>query len=200
MAIIDVPDNELIVIDSFDFDTPRQFNRSEWTKRGKTIDLGGGDSWSFTFHVEDVVTEIDERPWRVFLVNLGGPANKFRLQVACSQHDNDNPTVMSGATAGNTLSMQGLPISSTALRAGQFMTVPLPSGHERLLMLVQNLNTNASGQGTAVFKPSLDEIPTAGTVVETINPWSLVRLPEARNGWKVSDGVSEFQFAADEAL
>lgn len=200
MSIIAVPDNEQIIIDRFDFDAPAQVNRSSWTKRSKIVDLPGGQSWHFEFHVEDITTEADERPWRVFLLQLKGPANSFRLPVACQQHEGGNPTVRSGANDGNTVPLQGLPASQTVLEAGQYMTVPLPSGHERLVMLTADLNSNGSGQGTANFIPSLDETPTAGASVETVNPWALVALPESRNGWTVSEGISGFQFSVDEAL
>jgi hypothetical protein len=199
MAIITVPDDEAITIDRFDFDAPAQVNRSGWTKRRKVLDLPGGQSWYFQFHVEGPATEEEERPWRAFLMRLKGPANSFRLRVACEQHTFNNPVVGADPGNGNTLPLQGF-LPGTALVAGQFLTVPLPSGHERLVMLTADLTANGSGQATATFIPSLDETPTAGAAVETINPWSLVALTDARNGWALSDGVSEFQFAAEEAL
>jgi hypothetical protein len=199
MAIITVPDDEAITIDRFDFDAPAQVNRSAWTGRRKVLDLPGGQSWHFQFHVEGPTTEEEERPWRAFLMRLKGPANSFRLRVACSQHSFNNPTVRSGAGDGNTLPKQGFRPGST-LAAGQYLTVPLPSGHERLVMLTADLTADGSGQATATFIPSLDETPVAGAAVETIDPWALVALPDARNGWAISDGVSEFQFTADEAL
>ncbi len=199
MAIITVPDNEAIVIDRFDFDSPVQVNRSGWTRRSKRLDLPGGQMWYFQFHVEDIMTEEAERPWRAFLLQLKGPANKFRLPVACSQISGSNPTVRTGAGNGNTLPLQGLTPGS-AIRTGQYLTVRLPSGHERLVMLTADLNANGSGQGTATFIPSLDETPATGAAVEATNPWALVSLPDSRNGWTISDGISGFQFNVEEAL
>lgn len=198
MPILTVPDSEAVIIDRFDLDTPAQVNRSAWTKRRKVIDLPGAQMWSFQFHIEGVNTELAERPWRSFLVRLGGPANPFRLPVACSQHTGPKPRTQENSS-GSTLRLSGF-AGAQSMYAGQYLTVPLPSGHERLVMIINDFIADGGGNAIATVLPPLDEVPVSGLTVESINPWALVALPDSRNGWSLSDGISDFQFTAEEAL
>lgn len=199
MAEITLPSGDLSNV-QIELDQNYQVNRSVWTGRKRASGLPGAQKWYASADVEGVATEFDERPWRRFLLACKGPLNWFRFPISCSQRTGSNPTVRTGATAGEALPLQGLPVSQTVLYAGQYMTVPLPSGHHRLVMLMQDLITNSSGQATASFLPALNEVPTTGAIVETIAPYLAASLTEARQGWQNRAGVTAFTLTVEENL
>ncbi len=99
------------------------------------------------------------------------------------------PDIALAATggAGVSLPLTGLQPSAINLRAGQRLTVVLPSGDEQLVALTADLLANSSGQATAALSTPLRETPSAGAAVELSHPWALMRglQPQA---WNVSPG------------
>jgi hypothetical protein len=188
-----------VVSEEWDIDVPAQVNRSGWTGTRKVIGLPGAPIWRATVALEPIATELSERALRAFLLKLKGVQNTFRLPAACSQTNAAGATVRTGANAGLTVPLQGLPANQTVLAEGQFLTVLLPSGHRRLVCLTADLNSNGVGQGTATFEPELGEVPAAGTAVELANPYALMALAAPRNGWSRENGVATFRFQAEEA-
>lgn len=200
MALIAFPTGYDIVSEGWDIDVPAQWNRSGWTGRSKGVALPGASQWHCTVAFEPIPTEAQERALRAFTIASRGVVNHFRVPVACSQTIAANPQVRAGAGGGFTLPLEGLTPMSVALLAGQFLTVPLPSGHHRLVCLTADLATNGQGQATAVFGPDLGETPVAGVSVEIRDPYCPMRRTQPRAGWTRSEGVAVFQFDAEEAL
>lgn len=178
-----------------------QVNRSGWTGTRQAVALPGAAYWSVAGEFVPVIGSANVLRWRAFFVSLRGSMNKFRVRVVQDQQTGaSNPTVRTGATAGTSVPLQGLPASSTVLLAGMMMTVTLPSGHERLVCLTANLTSNGSGQGTATFVPELSEAPTAGAAVEIRWPTALVALTAPVTGWDVVAGKRySFAIEAEEA-
>lgn len=183
MAEITVPDQSLIVDKQWLIDVPAQSNKSQWTGRTKITGLPGAETWSVKARVRFRGSLSAQKPWRAFMMALRGIQNTFRVRYACSQRTGSNPTVAAGANAGYTLPLSGLPALSTVLLAGDGMTVPLPSGHHRLVVLKANLVADGAGNATASFEPALGEVPATSTVVETINPYILARMANPQAGW-----------------
>jgi hypothetical protein len=175
MAEIAVPDQSLIVDKQWQLDVPAQSNKSAWTGRTKITGLPGAETWSVKARVRLRSSLATQRPWRAFAMALRGNQNTFRIRAACNQRTGSNPTVGFGATSGYSAPLTGLPVSTTVLRAGDFMTFALPSGHFRLVCLKADLVSNGSGAATASFEPALNEVPSISSTVETINPFALVR-------------------------
>lgn len=199
MAELTIPDTDFEDDLSIDLDQNYQVNRSAWTGRRRGTALPGAQRW-FVSATRVFSTEDEERPWRAFLLGLKGPINKFRWPIACSQRVGSNPVVGSSPGNGFTLPLSGLPASVTVLEAGRFMTVPLPSGHHRAVMLTANLVSNGSGIGTATFVPNLNEVPTVGATVETIAPYIMAALIDPRQGITGANGTSSLKLDAEEAL
>lgn len=196
-----------IALPSFDFarvtvelEQNYQVNRSAWTGRRRITALPGVERWLANCQTEPIATEIEERAWRAFLVGARGPVNKFRIRVACSQTSAATPTITSSGAPTNTLGLSGLPASQTILRAGQYLTVPLTSGHHRLVMLTADLVSNGAGQATAVFLPRLGGAVAAGTTVEITNPYLMAAMVSSRQGWTTENGLTQFTVDAEEAL
>ena len=181
---------------------PAQVNRSGWTGRRKVVGLSGATAWTANGTFKTIVTEAKAKAWRGFFISLCGSENPFRLEATENiQTEAANPQVAAGANDGSTLPLQHLPASATVLFAGDLMTVPLPSGHERLVCLTAPLVSDASGQGTATFGPELGEVPVAGAVVEIGRPWGLMALTSDPPGWDVDVGQQySFPVATEEAL
>ena len=195
-----------VTFPAFDFDAewsrsvPAQSNRSGWTGRTKIILGPAVAAWQASITFETIATELEERTMRVFVESLDGIVETTNVPRACQQHIGPKPVIDTGATAGSTLPLTGMTPSTTILRAGQFMTVPLPSGHARLVMLTADLVTDSSGDADAAFKPTLGEIPTGGATVETVEPYCPMRSTENEIAMPTRDGVTVVTLSMVEAL
>lgn len=200
MSEIPIPSPDDLLLDGPKLNAPAQVNRSGWTGRRKVVGLAGAEGWRGTATIDTICTEEEERPWRAFLFALDGPVNWFRWLLPCQRHIGAKPTVDSGAGDGYTLPLTGLHPSTRILRAGQFMTVPLPSGHSRAVCLTEDLVSDGSGDAVASFRPALGETPTIGVTVETADPFIPMSPVETVQGLDSADGVSGATFEVEEAL
>lgn len=171
MALLTVPDTEALILTSLRPDVPDQLNRSIWSRKGKVVGMPGAEVWRGSAVVGPIVTEMEERPWRAFLHGLKGRQNHFHWVIACQRHVGGMPLVNSASSPGYSLPLDGMQPSTRILSAGQYLTVPLPSGHKRLAMLMADLITNSSGEATAQLNLALGEIPANNAVVETAFPY-----------------------------
>jgi hypothetical protein len=199
MSEIIVPDYDGLLLDGLDLHTPAQVNRSQWTGTRKVVGMPGVELFRGKATIDILATEEEERPWRAFLFGLRGPVNWFRWPLPRNSHIGPKPVVDAGATDGYTLPLTGMQPNARILRAGQWMTVPLPSGHYRAVCLTADLRADASGDATAAFVPELGEVPDAGETVETVEPFIPMRLSADRQGFAMSDGISGSAFDVEEA-
>lgn len=200
MSEIVLPNTDDLLLDSLKLRSPAQVNRSVWSGRRKVIGLAGTEVWTGQATIDLLTTEEEERPWRAWLFGLDGPVNWFRWVLPCNRHIGPKPTVDTGASDGYTLPLTGGQPNARILRAGQYVTVPLPSGHARAVCLTADLRFNASGKATAAFKPALNETPTLGATVETVDPYIPMSLVEDEQGFSLNNGVSGASFDVEEAL
>lgn len=198
MSQIVVPDYANLLLDGLDLHTPGQVNRSQWTGGRKVVGMPGSEVWYGRATIDLLATELEERPWRAFLFSLRGPVNWFRWPLPCHTHLGPKPVVGASATNGYTLPLTGMQPNCLILEAGQFMTVPLPSGHFRAVCLGADLRSDASGDATASFVPALGEIPEADAEVETTDPFIPMSLASDRQGFGMADGVSGASFDVEE--
>lgn len=198
MAEVIVPDYDELQVLELDFDEPAQINRSAWTGGRKVVGQPGGSYWTGQVAVENIVTEAEERQWRAFIAQLRGVQNWFKAYLPCQSHIGPPPTVDTGAGNGYTLPLTGMSPSTIILEAGQHMTVPLPSGHNRPVRLTADLVTDAAGKAVAAFSPALNEVPTLGATVETANPYVPVASSSTRLAIPQSNSVSGFAFDVEE--
>lgn len=200
MALISIPNEKQIILNSLEVFVPDQMNRSVWTGRSQVVGLPGAEMWFLTASLEALVTEKEERPWRAFIFNMRGRQNHFHFPLCKQCHIGPRPTVGAGATAGYSLPLSGMQPSTRILEAGQYMTVPLPSGHHRTVMLTSDLNANSSGQATATLNIALGEVPAGGAVVETALPFIPVVNADPRVTLSYEGSVSGAQFSLEEKL
>lgn len=200
MPEITVPVPGDLRTDRLELSSPSQVNRSTWTGRRKVIGLPGVERWQGAVSIGPIALETEERQWRAFLFALKGPANWFRLPLPCNQHLGNRPTVAAGASNAYILPLTGMQPNTLILRAGQFMTVPLPSGHRRAVCLTADLVANGSGNANAIFEPALNETPSLGATVETLTPFVAMAPVGSIIGLATADGVSAASFDVEESL
>ena len=200
MSEIAVPDPDELILSGLRLRTPAQVNRSTWTGRRKVVGLAGTEVWTGQAAIDLIVTEEEERPWRSFVFSMRGPVNWFRWPLPCNSHIGPKPTVAASASDGYSLPLTGMQPNARILRAGQFMSVPLPSGHTRAVCLVSDLKADGSGNATAQFEPALNETPTEGATVETVAPFIPMSFVEPEQGFGMDNGVSGANFDVEEAL
>ncbi len=200
MALLEIPDPDALILLGIEDFVPAQSNRSVWTSRTQGVGMPGAEMWFLRAAIEPIATEDEESPWRAFLFGLRGILNTFNYPIACQRHVGGRPLVDTGATDGYMLPLKGMQPSTRILKAGKYMTVPLPSGHKRLVNLTADLIADADGKGTATFNFALNEIPSVDTVVETGNPYLPVRKSETRGGFSYENAVAGASFALEEAL
>jgi hypothetical protein len=153
---------------------PSQTNVSEWTGRRQTIASGRG-WWECQITLPPIVGTTNVNAWRSFIGKARGRANDFQIPV--------DPTAQSAATAtplvngasqtGRTLNTDGWPVSTTALVAGQFVTI-----NNQLLQLTENVTSNGSGVAVLTFEPPIRVSPADNAAIEFNNPYCLMYFVE----------------------
>lgn len=199
MIEVIVPDYSELEVIYLDFDQPAQVNRSAWTGVKKVVGLPGASLWKGAVRVNSIATEAEERKWRAFTSALRGVQNWFKVLLPCQSHIGPAPVVAIGAGDSYSLNLAGMSPDTRILEAGQHMTVPLPSGHQRCVRLTADLMTDSTGSATAQFAPSLNEKPVIGSVVETANPFVPVSATETFLTIPQGDAISSLSFEVEEA-
>lgn len=200
MPEILVPDRKAITLDAYDLAVPSQVNRSQWGGSSKVVGLPGAEVWTAKITIDGLATEESEWPWRAFLLALKGQQNWFRLRMTCQRHIGPMPVVDTAAGDGYTLPLTGMAPSTTILRAGQWMTVPLGQDRYRLVGLTDDLITDAAGRAVAQFSPALRVAPATGAVIETASPFMQVRKADGSAGFSYSDAIAGRSLDLEEAL
>lgn len=189
MAVITMPSSPKPRRVQLSLRQPTQVNRSEWTGRRKVTILAGAPMWLLAAEYPPIVGEANILLWRAFLVQLQGQANTFRLRLSeGAQRVGSNPSVNGAGQTGTALSLSGLTPSATNLRAGHWLTVPLTDGTWQAVQLIADLTANASGVGTAAFRPWLRAAASNGGACESVYPWVELALTSDTTGWGVEPG------------
>lgn len=200
MALLTIPDPAALILLSLTPVVPDQANKSIWSSRTQVVGMPGAETWALKAAIEPLATEDEERPWRAFLFGMKGRQNTFNYPLSCQSHVGSKPKVNAALSTGYTLPLDGMTVSATILKAGSFITVPLPSGHKRLVMLMADLVTNGSGQATAQLNFALGEVPADNAEVETLQPYVPVRSVGGGIGLGWENAVSGASFDLEEAL
>lgn len=179
-----------LIITSLGYDAPAQRNQSVWTRRTRKTGLPGAELWQATAQIPETATEDEERAWRAFYFGLEGVMNWFRLRLPCQRHIGPKPVAAAGGTGLYTQPLSGMTPDTTILFAGQYMTLPLPIGRPRAVMLTADLRTDGDGEAVAEFVPALGQIPATSVEIETADPFIPVCSVDTVNPLAYSNGVS----------
>lgn len=166
-----------------------------------------GERWSAVVTIPPV-KRADAEYWNSFFLRLRGKFGTFLLGDPSSATPRGSasatpgtPLVNGGSQTGNELDIDGLPLSATGyLLAGDY--IQLGSGSTaRLYKVLQEVNSNASGEATLNLWPNLRTSPTDNSAVVVSNARGVFRLSANEATWSVNNaGLYSISFAATEAL
>lgn len=200
MTEIELPPNALLLPDSLTLAVPANVLRSEWTGKRRVVGLAGVERWRGQLNVFPASTERAAQKWRAFVFGLRGAQNWFRWPLPCNFHVGPRPLVGASPGSDYELPLTGITPNSRIARAGQFMTVPLPSGHARAVCLTADLRGDASGNAVAYFEPALNEVPSVGATVETTRPFIPVAFVESEATLGLTGGITTAPLVVEEAF
>lgn len=166
-----------------------------------------GARWSATITIPPVKRE-DSEYWNSFLLRLRGKFGTFLLgdpngatPRGSAASAAGTPVVNGASQTGNELAIDGLPASATGyLKAGDY--IQLGSGSTaRLYKVLEDVNSNGSGEATLNLWPDLRSSPNDDATVVVSNAKGVFRLTSNEAVWTINNaGFYAINFAAVEAL
>ncbi len=141
--------------------------------------------WECSLTLPPIVGETAVNSWRAFMASARGAANDFRIPVneIAQSSSTATPLVNGSGQVGRSLNTDGWPISTTVLKAGQFLTI-----NNQLLQLTADVVSNGTGQAVISFEPSIRTSPSDNTAIEYKNPYALMYFVEDP-GYSVEPGL-----------
>ena len=166
-----------------------------------------GARWSATISIPPV-NRSDSEYWNSFLLRLRGQFGTFLLgdpnaatPRGSAASAAGTPVVNGASQTGNELAIDGLPVSATGyLLAGDY--IQLGSGSTaRLYKVLEDVDTNGSGEATLNLWPDLRSSPADGATVTVSGAKGIFRLATNDATWTINNaGFYSISFAAVEAL
>lgn len=146
---------------------PTQSNVSSWTGKRQIVASGRG-WWECEFSLPPIVGSTNINPWRAFIALSRGTANDFYVPVDPTAQSALTNTVLTNGVdqIGRNIATDGWPVSTTVLKAGQFVTI-----NEQLLQVTSDVTTNGSGQATISVEPPVRQPVADNSAVEYKNPF-----------------------------
>lgn len=164
-----------------------------------------GEKWSMQLSMPPISNRIIAGEWRAFGVSLEGSYNYFLIGDPAAKNPNGNPiglpVVNGSGQTGNVLQSSGWqPDTNNLLRAGDY--IQIGSGlSARLYMVINNVNSNASGNANITISPSLRYSPPNASTIIVNEAKGLFRLSDNSFSWSVRPGrIYNFSFNAEEVL
>ena len=136
----------------------------------------------------------DAQKWIAFLLSLKGRLGSFLLSdpsgatpLGSASTTPGTPLVAGGSQTGNTLSIDGLPVSTTGyLLAGDYIQVGTGSGTQ-LYKCLADVDTDGGGAATIDIWPDIRTSPADNETVTVSNAAGLFRLVSNETEWSVDD-------------
>lgn len=173
----------------------------------RQVQVHAGQRWMARITMP-IMTRADAEEFNSFLMKLNGQQGTFLLgdPAATTPRGSASTTpgtpVVNGAEqTGNTLTMDGAPISATGyLLAGDY--IQLSSGaSSRLHKVLEDVNTDGSGGATLTIWPSLRTSPADNATIVVSSAKGVFRLSSNRIEWAViPHEFYNIKFDAVEAL
>lgn len=181
-------------------------NQSPFTLSQQVVRHAGA-RWSAMIAIPPVKRE-DSEYWNAFLLRLRGQFGTFLLgdpnaatPRGSAASAAGTPVVNGASQTGNNLNIDGLPASATGyLKAGDYIQLGSAST-ARLYKVLEDVNSNASGEATLNLWPDLRSSPADGATVVVSNAKGLFRLESNDATWSINNaGFYSISFSAVEAL
>lgn len=166
-----------------------------------------GARWSATISIPPVKRS-DSEYWNSFLLRLRGQYGSFLLgdpnaatPRGSAASAAGTPVVNGASQTGNELAIDGLPASATGyLKAGDYIQLGSAST-ARLYKVLEDVDSNGSGEATLNLWPDLRSSPADGATVVVNGAQGIFRLATNDATWTINNaGFYSISFAAVEAL
>lgn len=166
-----------------------------------------GARWSATISIPPVKRS-DSEYWNSFLLRLRGQFGTFLLgdpngatPRGSAASAAGTPVVNGASQTGNELAIDGLPASAVSyLRAGDYIQLG-SAASARLYKVLEDVDSNGSGEATLNLWPDLRSSPADGAAVVVSNAKGVFRLSNNEAVWTINNaGFYSISFAAVEAL
>lgn len=166
-----------------------------------------GAQWKANINIPAVKRE-DAELWNSFMLRLRGRFGTFLLgdpngstPRGTASGTPGTPRVNGASQTGNELDIDGLPLSANGyLKAGDY--IQLGSGStSRLYKVLQDVNSNGSGEATLNLWPDLRTSPADNSIVIVSNAKGVFRMSSNEASWSINNaGIYSISFGAMEAL
>ena len=166
-----------------------------------------GARWSATISIPPVKRS-DSEYWNSFLLRLRGQFGTFLLgdpnaatPRGSAASAAGTPVVNGASQTGNELAIDGLPASAVGyLRAGDYIQLG-SAASARLYKVLEDVDSNGSGEATLNLWPDLRSSPADGAAVVVSSAKGVFRLSNNEAVWTINNaGFYSISFAAVEAL
>ena len=166
-----------------------------------------GARWSATISIPPVKRS-DSEYWNSFLLRLRGQFGTFLLgdpnaatPRGSASSAAGTPVVNGASQTGNELNIDGLPASAVGyLLAGDYIQLG-SAASARLYKVLEDVNSNSSGEATLNLWPDLRSSPADGATLTVTGAKGLFRLATNDATWTINTaGFYSISFAAVEAL
>lgn len=181
-------------------------SQSPFTGAQKTYEYPG--QWFEVNVTLPPLKRVDAEVWNAFKLKLNGKRGTFLIgdPLGASARGSASttpgtPLVKGAGQTGNTLIIDGLPLSVTGyFKEGDWIQLGTGST-SRLYKNLTDVNTNGSGEATLTLWPNMRTIPNDNDVVVVANTVGLFRLTENASVWDIDEaGTYGITFSAIEAL
>lgn len=156
------------------------YQRSEFTGRTKALQLGPASRWSCTFDLVPTATAAAFAQVRLFMAALARPEYAVRMPLnTVAQTATATCLVNGGPQLGDAIAIKGLPVSTTVLEAGRFITFNLATDDEQTAVLLSALVSDGAGNATASINRPLRKAVVNNGVVRLAVATAIMRVPDA---------------------
>ena len=181
------------------------YSRSPFTFSGQAHAYAG-QMWQADISLPPMKRNAAEQ-WVAWLISLKGQLGQFYLgdPLACtpmgSARDADTILVNGALTDGSAIAIDSAPTSQTDyLKAGDYMQIGAGNSRQ-LFKVLQDVDTNASGQATVDVWPNVRTSIADNAPVTVQSAKGLFRLSSNEQAWSVSEAsVYGITFGAMESL
>lgn len=164
----------------------------------------GGARWRIDFNPPPLKRDaINE--WAAFVLSLRGQFGTFLAgdpsQTSPRGVGGGTPLVQGGGQSGGTLVIDGAPLSTTGwLKKGDYFQLGTGAS-SRLYKLIEDADTNGSGETTLTFVPDLRTPPADNAALTITNCKSVFRMDDSAASWAANNnGTWSLSFTAREAI
>lgn len=177
--------------------------QSEFTGQTQTQQWPGADLLTGTMTLPPL-QQADADAWLAFLMELRGMANAFQigdpLKSSPRGTPSGTPEVDNTQTGGNAAMSQQLTTKGwTASETGLLLPGDWIQIDYRMYRVLDQVNSDGSGNATISIWPSLREVPTDSGAVTTTSPKGLFRLAKNERSWSADfTKLSRLSFAIQE--